>query len=76
MASTLQDYFQKKTNFEDESDYKKYIKFSIILLSHPFIIYNSESKKLLAESDLIKTLPEDGYAYRKIKRYKEILQQI
>jgi hypothetical protein len=54
------------------NDYQKYIKFSIILFSHPFIIYSSEVKKILIESSIDKILPEDGYSVKKLRKYKEI----
>ncbi|WP_281323353.1 hypothetical protein [Flavobacterium aestivum] len=68
------DEFINFLSFLKEQDAKKYIKFSIILLSHPFIIYNLESKKNLIESNLYKTVPDKGYAYQKLIKYKELFQ--
>ena len=64
--------FSNFLTYLKDKDYKKYIKFTMILFSHPFIIYNLEVKKLLAGSELIKFVPIDGYAYKKLKKYKEI----
>lgn len=66
------DEFVNFLTFLKEQDIKKYIKFSIILLSHPFIIHNLESKKSIIESNLDEVVPENGYAYEKIKRFKLI----
>jgi hypothetical protein len=60
--------------FLKNQDTQKYIKFSIILLSHPFIIYNLEAKKNLIKSSIDKIVPNKGYAYHKLTKYKEIFK--
>lgn len=53
-------------------NYNTYIKFSIILFSHPFIMYNQNAKMNLSKSNIDKFIPENGYAKDKLIKYKEI----
>lgn len=61
--------------FLKEEDFQKYIKFTIILLSHPFITHNLESKKSMVESNLSEIVPEYGYAYQKIEKFRSLFSK-
>lgn len=52
------------------SDADELKKFSVIVFSHPFIIYNNTIKKAFAKSTLAKDLPE-GYAKNKLQKYQQ-----
>ncbi|MFD1602898.1 hypothetical protein ACFSJW_24720 [Flavobacterium artemisiae] len=60
--------------FLKNRDTQKFIKFSIILLSHPFIVYNLEAKRNIIKSNIDEILPNKGYAYQKLTKYKEIFK--
>ena len=54
-------------------NFQQYIKFSILLFSHPFIIFNWEFKRALCHSKIREVLPQGGYAMNLLDKLKAIL---
>ena len=53
-------------------NFQQYIKFSILLFSHPLIIFNWEFKRALCRSKIREVLPQEGYAINLLDKLKAV----
>ena len=68
------DEFIAFLSFLKAHNFQQYIKFSILLFSHPLIIFNWEFKRALCRSKIREVLPQGGYAMNLLDKLKAILQ--
>ena len=68
------DEFIAFLGFLKAHNFQQYIKFSILLFSHPLIIFNWEFKRALCHSKIREVLPQGGYAMNLLDKLKAVLQ--
>lgn len=69
------DEFIAFLGFLKAHNFQQYIKFSILLFSHPLIIFDWEFKRALCHSKIREVLPQGGYAMNLLDKLKTIIQK-